>query len=213
MARILYGYWRSSAVYRVRIALALKELAYEQRPVSIVAGAQSEPEYLALNPEGLVPFLIDGDVRLSQSLAIIDYLDAVYPAVRLLPEDAANRAHVLAAALAVACDIHPLNNLRVLKYLKKTLGHDQAEIEDWQKHWVTVGFTALETLARSSRGRYLFDDAPTLADVCLVPQVYNARRFGTDLGAFPALVEIDTALNELPAFQAARPEEQPDAPA
>lgn len=213
MARILYGYWRSSAAYRVRIALALKGLDYEQRAVNLLAGAQSEPDYRALNPQGLVPFLIDGDVRLSQSLAIIDHLDAAYPEPRLVPRDPVARAHVLEAALAIACDIHPVNNLRVLRYLKHELGRDQATVDAWSRHWITLGFEVLEQTAAKSEGSYMFSDVLTLADICLVPQMYNARRVGADLGPFPNLVRVDAALNELPTFQNARPEAQPDAPA
>lgn len=212
MARILFGYWRSSAAYRVRIALGLKGLDYEQRPVDLRAGAQHEPDYQALNPQGLVPFLIDGEVRLSQSLAIVDHLDAAYPEPRLVPRDRVARAHVLEAALMIACDIHPLNNLRVLKYLKRDLAQDQDAIDSWARHWVTLGFDVLEKTAARSAGLYMFGDTPTLADICLVPQMYNARRVDTDLGAFPHLVRVDAALNELPAFLNARPEAQPDAP-
>lgn len=211
--RILYGYWRSSAAYRVRIALALKGLDYESRTIDLRAGTQRSADYLALNPQGLVPFLIDGEARLSQSLAIIEYLDAVYPAPRLLPVDPVKAAQVRRAALMIACDVHPLNNLRVLKYLKGPLGHEQAAIDDWARHWITAGFTALEQMAAGSGGPYLFGDAPTVADACLVPQIYNARRINTDLGAFPTLVRVDAALNALPAFQSARPEAQADAPA
>src|SRR3546814_8607170 len=147
MALILYGYWRSSAAYRVRIALALKGLGHEARPIDLPRGAQRAADYVALNPQGLVPFLVDGEVRLGQSLAIIDYLDAAYPEPRLVPRDPVARAHVLEAALAIACDIHPLNNLRVLKYLKRPLGHEQSEIDGWARHWMIAGFAALEVTA------------------------------------------------------------------
>lgn len=212
MARILFGYWRSSAAYRVRIALGLKGLDYEQRPVDLRSDAQQAPDYLALNPQGLVPFLIDGDVRLSQSLAIIDHLDAAYPEPRLVPRNRVARAQVLEAALAIACDVHPLNNLRVLKYLKHDLAQDQDAIDTWARHWVTLGFDVLEKTAARSTGHYMFGDMPTLADICLVPQMYNARRIDTDLSAFPHLVRVDAALNELTAFRNAHPDMQPDAP-
>lgn len=210
-SRTLYGYWRSSAAYRVRIALALKGLDYDHKGIDLRAGAQSGVGFKLLNPQGLVPYLIDGEVGLNQSLAIVEYLDEVYPEPRLLPDDAVARARVRAAAMAIACDIHPINNLRVLKYLKNAMGHEQAEIDAWAQHWIETGFAALEEIAEGSPGPYLFGDAVTLADVCLVPQMYNARRVRTDLSAFPKLVEIDKALNALPAVRKARPEGQPDA--
>lgn len=209
--RTLYGYWRSSAAYRVRIALALKGLDYAHKGIDLRTGAQSGVGFKLLNPQGLVPYLIDGDVGLNQSLAIIEYLDETYPEPKLLPDDAVARARVRAAALAIACDIHPINNLRVLKYLKAPLGHEQAEIDAWAQHWIETGFAALEEVAESSPGPYLFGPAVTLADVCLVPQMYNARRVRADLSAFPRLVAIDKALNALPAVRKARPEAQPDA--
>ena len=210
-ARTLYGYWRSSAAYRVRIALALKGLDYDHKGIDLRAGAQSGVGFKLLNPQGLVPYLIDGEVGLNQSLAIIEYLDETYPEPRLLPSDPVARARVRAAALAIACDIHPLNNLRVLKYLKNALGQEQAEIDAWAQHWIETGFAALEEIAEGSPGPYLFGGAVTLADVCLVPQMYNARRVRADLTRFPRLVEIDKALNALPAVRKARPEAQPDA--
>lgn len=209
--RTLYGYWRSSAAYRVRIALALKGLDYDYKGIDLRAGAQGGVGFKLLNPQGFVPYLIDGEVGLNQSLAIIEYLDETYPEPRLLPDEPVARARVRAAALAIACDIHPLNNLRVLKYLKKPLGHEQAEIDSWQQHWIEEGFAALEEIAEASAGPYLFGDSPTMADVCLVPQMYNARRVRADLTRLPRLVEIDKALNALPAVRKARPEAQPDA--
>lgn len=209
--RTLYGYWRSSAAYRVRIALALKGLDYDHKGIDLRAGAQSGVGFKLLNPQGFVPYLIDGEVGLNQSLAIIEYLDETYPEPRLLPDDPVARARVRAAALAIACDIHPLNNLRVLKYLKRPLGHEQDEIDAWAQHWIEGGFAALEEVAEGSPGPYLFGDAVTMADVCLVPQMYNARRVRADLTHFPRLVEIDKALNALPAVRKARPEAQPDA--
>jgi maleylacetoacetate isomerase len=209
--RTLYGYWRSSAAYRVRIALELKRLDYDHKGIDLRTGAQSGVGYKLLNPQGLVPYLIDGEVGLNQSLAIIEYLDEVYPEPRLLPDAPVARARVRAAAMAIACDIHPVNNLRVLKYLKSPLGHEQAEIDAWAQHWIETGFAALEEIAEGSPGPYLFGDTVTLADVCLVPQMYNARRVRTDLSAFPKLVAIDKALNALPAVRRASPEKQPDA--
>ncbi len=209
MTRVLHGYWRSSAAYRVRIALALKGLAYEYRAVNLIGGEQGGEDYRAINPQGLVPLLIDGGHRIAQSLAITEYLEETYPDAPLLPADAAGRAQVRALALAVACDIHPLGNLRVLRYLKQELGHDQAEIDAWARHWIAAGFASLEAAAC---GPCLTGADITLADVCLVPQMYNARRFGTDLAPFPRLVEIDARLREHPAIAAAAPERQPDAP-
>lgn len=210
-ARTLYGYWRSSAAYRVRIALALKGLDYDHKGIDLRTGAQSGVGFKLLNPQGLVPYLIDGEVGLNQSLAIIEYLDETYPEPRLLPDDPVGRARVRAAALAIACDIHPVNNLRVLKYLKSPLGHEQADIDAWAQHWIETGFAALEEIAEGSKGPYLFGDTVTLADVCLVPQMYNARRVRAELSSFPRLVEIDKALNALPAVKKARPDSQPDA--
>jgi maleylacetoacetate isomerase len=202
---ILHDYWRSSAAYRVRIALNLKGLAYERAPVNLLADAQKAADYRALNPQGLVPTLeIDGE-RLTQSLAIIDRLDALHPAPRLIPADPAARARVLEMALAIACDIHPVNNLRILKYLAR-LGIDQAARDDWYRHWIAEGFDALETMAARHAGRFLFGDAVTLADVCLVPQMFNARRLETPLDAWPTLVRADAAAAALPAFAAAHPE-------
>ena len=212
MTRVLHGYWRSSAAYRVRIALALKGLAYEYRAVNLIGGEQGGEDYRALNPQGLVPLLMDGEHRIAQSLAIIEYLDETYPAAPLLPADRAARAHVRALALGIACDIHPLGNLRVLRYLKTELSHDQAEIDAWARHWIAAGFAALEMAASGHSGPTLTGADITLADVCLVPQMYNARRFGTDLAPFPRLVEIDARLREHTAFAVAAPERQPDAP-
>ena len=209
--RTLYGYWRSSASYRVRIALALKGIAYDQVPINLAQGAQTSVGFTMMNPQGFVPYLIDGEVGLNQSLAIIAYLDETYPDPPLLPADAVGRARVRGAALQIACDIHPLNNLRVLQYLKRELGQEQAAIDTWYRHWVETGFAALEELAEGATGTFLFGAAPTLADVCLVPQMWNARRLQADIARFPRLVAIDTRLNALPAVAAARPEAQPDA--
>jgi len=201
---ILFDYWRSSASYRVRIALNLKGVAYETVDTSLLDGAQKAPDYVARNPQGFVPMLsIDGH-DLTQSLAIIDYLDAQYPEPRMVSRDPLERATTLAQAMVVAADIHPVNNLRILKYLKNELGQDQDAVDRWYRHWIAEGFAALEAMAPESG---LFGgDRPNLADVCLVPQMYNARRFATDLSAFPRLVRIDAACNEMEAFQNAAPE-------
>jgi maleylacetoacetate isomerase len=203
---VLFDYWRSSASYRVRIALNLKGIAYRGSSVDLAGGAQRSADYRARNPQGFVPMLeIDGQ-RLTQSLAIIDYLEATRPEPRLLPADPAEAAHVRALALTVACDIHPLNNLRVLKQLTGPLGHDEAAKNGWIARWIAEGFAALEALAAPRAGRFLFGDAPTLADICLVPQVYNARRFGVPLEEYPLLVAADAEAAALPAFAAAHPD-------
>src|SRR4051795_1448649 len=192
---ILYDYYRSSAAYRVRIALHLKGVDYETRPVNLLESEQRSDEYRALNPQGLVPMLeIDGH-RLTQSLAIINYLDLRYPNQPLIPASAAERAHVVAMALTVACDIHPLNNLRVLKYLKNELGHSQDEIDAWYAHWVGEGLPALEAMAAPAAGKFLLGNAPTGADVCLVPQLYNARRYDVPLDAYPTLLRAEENAN------------------
>jgi maleylacetoacetate isomerase len=208
---ILYDYWRSSAAYRVRIALNLKGVDYESRQVDLRGDAQKAAEYRALNPQGLVPMMeIDGQ-RLTQSLAIINYLDLRYPNQPLIPASAAERAHVVAMALTIACDIHPLNNLRVLKYLKDPLGHSQEEIDAWYAHWISEGLPALEAMAAPRAGKFLWGDGPTAADVCLVPQLYNARRFNVPLDAFPTLLRADKNANEIEAFVKAHPDNQEQA--
>jgi maleylacetoacetate isomerase len=209
MARpILYDYWRSSAAYRVRIALNLKGVDYESRQIELREGEQQSGEYRALNPQGLVPMLeIDGH-RLTQSLAIIGYLDTRFPNQPLIPAAAAERAHVVALSMTIACDNHPLNNLRVLKYLKDQLGHAQEEIDAWYAHWLNQGLPALETLAAPRAGKFLFGDAPTGADVCLVPQLYNARRFDVPLDAYPTLLRADENMNALEPVAAAHPDRQ-----
>ncbi len=209
MARaILYDYYRSSASYRVRIALNLKGVDYERRPVNLVESEQKEAGYRELNPQGFVPMLeIDGQ-RITQSLAICNYLNSIVPDPPFMPADAADRAHVLAMALTVACDIHPLNNLRVLKYLSGALGQSQEARDDWYIHWVREGFDALEMLAKERAGNFLFGDTPNLADICLVPQMYNARRFNVPVDAYPTLVRSDSNATALPAFAAAHPDRE-----
>ena len=205
MALILYDYWRSSASYRVRIALNLKGAEHERVPVNLLDGEQRDESYRARNPQGLVPMLEADGTRLTQSLAIISWLEARFPHPPLLPADPDARAHVLALALTVAADIHPLNNLRVLKRLAK-LGIEEEARDDWYRHWVRLGFEALEALAAPRAGRFLFGDEVTLADVCLVPQMYNARRFDLPLGPYPALVRADAEASALDAFAAAHPD-------
>jgi maleylacetoacetate isomerase len=209
----LYGYFRSSAAYRVRIALALKKIPYEALALDLRAAAQRDPTYLALNPQGLVPALVDEELVLAQSLAILEYLEETRPTPPLLPRDPGARARVRQLAALVACDIHPLNNLRVLEYLERELGAAPPVRERWIRHWIETGFAALETLLTGApqTGRFCHGDEPTLADVCLVPQIYNARRFGCALEAFPTLLAIDARCRALPAFAAAAPEQQADA--
>jgi maleylacetoacetate isomerase/maleylpyruvate isomerase len=209
----LYTFWRSSAAYHVRIALNLKAIGYEGVPKLFARDAHRAPEYLALNPQGLIPALDDDGFVIGQSLAIIEYLDETHRAPPLLPADARGRAVVRSMAQAIACDIHPLNNLRVLNYLRGPLGQDAAGVERWYQHWIHAGLVGLEELARRHSGdhRHLYGGAVTLADVCLVPQLYNARRFRCELGAYPTLTAIGDALAALPAFALARPEAQPDA--
>ncbi|MEM8798743.1 MAG: maleylacetoacetate isomerase [Pseudomonadota bacterium] len=207
----LYDYYRSSASYRVRIVLNLKRLPYDQRSVDLKEGAQKADAYKATNVQGFVPTLIDGETKLTQSLAIIHYLEDRYPAPPLLPDEPRRRAEIRAMAQVVACDIHPLNNLRVLKYLKSTLGHGQNAINDWYAHWVHEGFIALETLLDEG-GPYACGSEVTLVDACLVPQVYNAERFEVDLSAYPRIQAVNAACLDLAEFDRARPENQPDAP-
>jgi maleylacetoacetate isomerase len=205
---ILHDYWRTSAAYRNRIALNLKGVEYESRQVDLRADVQKSADYLALNPQGLVPMLeIDGH-RLTQSVAIINYLDMRYPNQPLIPASAAERAHVVAMAMIVACDIHPLNNLRVLKYLKNELGHSQDQVDAWYAHWIVEGLPALEAMAAPSAGKFLFGNAPTGADVCLIPQLYNARRFDVPLDGYPTLRRAEDNANQLEAFAAAHPDRQ-----
>jgi maleylacetoacetate isomerase len=209
----LYSYFRSSAAYRCRIALNLKGIAHEIVPVHLVkdGGQHHAPAYRALNPQGLVPTLEHDGRVITQSLAIIEYLDEIQPEPSLLPGDAETRARIRAFALAIACDIHPIDNLRVLNYLKGPLRQEQAAVDVWYRHWVETGLAACEALLPKGTSRYCFGDQPTLADACLIPQLYNARRFNCDLAVTPRLVAIDAAARALPAFANAAPEAQPDA--
>lgn len=213
----LYSYWRSSAAYRVRIALNLKGLAHTIRPVHLLrdGGEQHSADFRELNPQKLVPIMVDGDRVVRQSLAIIEYLDEAYPdAPKLLPVTARARARVRAIAQSIACDIHPLGNLRVMQYLEREFHADEAQRQQWSRHWIVAGFDALEAklAGHPGTGAFCESDAPTMADACLVPQVYNARRFGIDMAAYPTLARIDAACRELPAFREAAPEVQEDAP-
>ncbi|MGS1076571.1 maleylacetoacetate isomerase [Pseudoxanthomonas beigongshangi] len=211
----LYSYWRSSAAYRVRIGLNLKGLAYETIPVHLVrdGGQQHHPDYVARNPQHLVPTLLHGTRVIRQSLAVLEYLDEAWPSPRLLPMTARDRARVRALAQMVTSDIHPLNNLRVLQYFENTWHVPHAERDDWIKHWIVEGFTAMETLLSgdAATGVYCHGQTPGMADCCLVPQIFNARRFGVEMDAFPTLTRIEQACLALPAFDQARPEKQPDA--
>ncbi|WP_243039079.1 maleylacetoacetate isomerase [Dyella sedimenti] len=212
----LYGYWRSSAAYRVRIALNLKGLVYETRPVHLLdhGGEQHAPEFQALNPQELVPCLIDRGRVLTQSMAIVEYLEETRPTPPLLPADAEGRARVRALAQVVACDLHPLGNLRVLQYLTTQFGLDEAAKGVWSRHWIGVGLDALETMLAGNvaTGRFCHGDMPTLADACLVPQVYNAVRWKLPMEGYPTIRRIHEACQALEAFQRAAPEAQPDAP-
>jgi maleylpyruvate isomerase len=208
----LYSYFRSSAAYRVRIALNLKGLPYEQSSVHLTrnGGWQWSEEFRAINPQKRVPALaLDNGQILLQSLAIVEYLDEVHPEPPLLPADPVARAHVRAVSQIIACDIHPVNNLVVLNYLKGPLKHDQATVDDWYRNWVIQGFDAIEALLRP--GPYAFGAQVTMADLCLVPQVFNARRFKVDFANYPKIAAVDAACLKLPAFDRARPESQPDA--
>ena len=208
---ILYDYYRSSAAYRVRIALNLKGIDYESRSVNLLDSEQKADEYRALNPQGFVPMLeIDGH-RLVQSLAIINYLDLRFQNQPLIPALAAERAHVVAMSMVIACDIHPLNNLRVLKYLGGTLGLSQEQRDSWYAYWISEGLPALEAMAAPQAGKFLFGDAPTGADVCLVPQLYNARRFNVPLDDYPTLLRAEENASSMEAFAAAHPDRQEQA--
>jgi maleylacetoacetate isomerase len=206
---ILFDYWRSSASYRVRIVLNLKNVTYTRVPTSLLDNAQRAPDYVERNPQGFVPMLSIHGHDLTQSLAIIDYLDAQYPDPAMVSSNPADRAKTLAQALIIAADIHPIDNLRVLRYLKDQMGQSQEAVDQWFRHWIIEGFTALEAMAPEDG---LFGgDLPNLADVCLVPQMANARRVDTPLDAFPKLLRMDAALTAFPAFAAAHPDQvKPD---
>jgi maleylacetoacetate isomerase len=212
---ILFDYWRSSASYRVRIALNLKGLSYDQRAVNLARGGgeQHHPEYRQVNPLGLVPALVHNGRVITQSLAICDYLDECFPQHSVLHGDAGLKADVRAMAMGIACDIHPLNNLRVLQYLKREMSQDETAVQNWYRHWIAEGFTAIELqLAKGANtGEFCFGDRPGLADCFLVPQVYNAERFDCDLSAFPVIRRIVSHCRQLEAFDTAQPERQPDA--
>jgi maleylacetoacetate isomerase len=209
----LYSYFRSSAAYRVRIALNLKDIRYEYVPVHLVKGEQGEERYRALNPQGLVPMLVDDGQTLTQSMAIIEYLDEKVPDPPLLPATPAAKARVRAIAQTIACDIHPLNNLRVLKYLTGTLGVSEEAKNAWYRHWIERGFAALEAqLAADTRtGGFCHGETPTLADICLVPQLANARRYAFSVDTYPTLGRIESHCLALDAFARAAPDRQPDA--
>lgn len=211
---ILHDFWRSSAAYRVRIALHLKGFTFTQASHSLLQGEHRTAEFLSINPQGLVPALQSGNDIVTQSIAIIEYLDDIHPEHPLLPANPADRAMVRAMALSVACDIHPLNNLRVLNYLRSEFGASDEAVTRWIRQWISVGFEALEIQVTrgSTDGRYCFGDRATLADACLIPQIYNARRFGCDLAPYPTLVAIDAHCRSLAPFIKAAPEAQPDAP-
>ena len=212
----LYSYWRSSAAYRVRIGLNLKGLGYDILPVHLLrdGGEQHSDQFRVANPQGLVPVLQHGQRLLRQSLAILEYMDEVWPQPALLPPVARDRARVRALAQLIACDVHPLNNLRVLQYFEREWHVPQPERDGWVRHWISEGLTAFETMldGHPSTDGFCDGNAPTLADICLAPQVYNARRFGLDMSAWPTIVRIEKTCLALPAFDLARPERQPDAP-
>jgi len=212
---VLYGYFRSSAAFRVRIALNLKRITPELRFVHLLrdGGEQHDPEYRRLNPQQLIPTLLHSSHAITQSLAIVEYLDEIVPEPPLLPRDALGRARVREIAYAIACDIHPVNNLRVNQYLKRTFAADAEAQIAWQQHWIATGFAALETTLSGSpeTGRYCHGDTPTIADICLIPQMANARRVKLDLAPYPTLVRIEAEALKHPAFDAALPANQPDA--
>jgi maleylacetoacetate isomerase/maleylpyruvate isomerase len=209
----LYNYFRSSASYRVRIALALKGLDYDYMPVHLVKGEQQGESYAAVSPSRLVPLLKDGDALITQSLAIIEYLDETNPEPPLLPRDALGRARVRALAQDIACEIHPLNNLRVLQHLKRGLGQDEAAINTWYRHWVAEGLAKFEAdlTKTAGTGAYCHGDTPTMADCCLVPQIFNAKRYECDLAPYPVTMRAFDACMKLDAFDRAQPMKQPDA--
>ncbi len=212
MGLVLHGYWRSGASYRTRIGLNLKGLVYETRPVDLRAGDQGAPAYRAIDPQGMVPALESPDGVLIQSPAILEWLEEVHPAPPLLPQGARGRAEVRAMAAVIGCDIHPLNNLRVLRAVRHDLGADDAQLAAWEARWIGDGFAALEALIGRHGAGFAWGDQPSLADCYLVPQVYSAERFGVDLAAYPLVRAIDERCRGLEAFAAAHPDRQPDAP-
>ena len=208
----LYSFFNSSTSYRVRIALALKALAFDTVAVNIRVGEHRADGYVdEVNPSAVVPALVDGDVSLGQSIAILDYLDAKYPEPRLVPQDIEARARVLELSMLISCDIHPVNNLRVLKYLQGTLGLNAEQKDAWYRHWIDEGMAGVERLlAKHGHGSWCFGDAPTLADICLVPQIANAQRMGCDMSAYPRAMAVFALAKAHPAFLAAAPNRQPD---
>jgi maleylpyruvate isomerase len=207
----LYGYWRSSASYRVRLVLQLKGLNYEQKTVHLGKGEQKDKVFKRINPQGLVPFLTDDEIEIGQSVAIMEYLDETYPAHPLMPSKAQDRARVRQIANMIACDVHPLNNLRVLNYLEQDLNLGQERRDQWYRHWIDETFRALEPLLMTTAGVYSVGNEVTLADCMLVPQVYNARRYQMSLDDYPTIARIVANCEQLQAFVKAAPEQQPDA--
>jgi maleylacetoacetate isomerase/maleylpyruvate isomerase len=211
----LYTFFRSSASYRVRIALNLKNIPYDQAPIHLRRGGgeQSMTAYKSINPQALVPALEDDGKILTQSLAIIEYLEEKYPQPAILPADPADKAFVRSLALVIACEVHPIQNLRVLNHIKSTYNQTDAQVNRWAQHWIDLGLSAIEQmiLAQSRRGSFCFGDAPTLADICLIPQLGNARRFGCELAKYPTILEVEANCMAVPAFANAAPEKQPDA--